>query len=130
MKLLDTHTWYWWVASPELLPKAHRAFLDTTTDSIAVSMMSLWEVAMLESKGRIEIPKPLLEWFYLALDLPGIEVLDLSREIVVESTHLPGTFHGDPADRLIVASSRVFNIPILTSDKKIREYAFVEKVKL
>lgn len=57
MTLLDTHVWFWWVSSPELLSNAQREFLEKTTDQIAVSIISLWEISLLESKGRIDLPK-------------------------------------------------------------------------
>ncbi len=64
----------------------------------------------------------------MALDEPKIDVVDLNSEIVIDSTHLPGTFHRDPADRMIVATSRVLKAPLITSDSKILKYEFVDKV--
>jgi PIN domain nuclease of toxin-antitoxin system len=130
MILLDTHIWFWWVAAPELLSKAQRELLDNFSGQVAVSIISLWEIALLESKERISLPNPIKEWFKKALDEPKIDVIDLSREIVIESNHLPGTFHRDPADRIIVATSRILNAPLVTSDSKILKYQHVEKIGL
>jgi PIN domain nuclease of toxin-antitoxin system len=127
MILLDTHIWFWWVAAPELLSRAQREFLDNFSGVVAVSIISLWEIALLESRGRISLPNPVREWFEKALDGPNIEVIDLSREIVIESNNLPGVFHRDPADRLIAATSRILNAPLVTSDSKILKYQYVEK---
>lgn len=128
MVILDTHTWFWWVASPELLSQSHRLYLERTKEPFAVSTISLWEISLLESKGRIELPLTLQEWFGLALEESGVQEVSISRPILIESNRLPGDFHRDPADRLIVATSRILGAPILTSDKKIKDYAHVLKV--
>ena len=80
---------------------------------------------MLEAKGRIKLPIPLVEWFELAAPYNLITVLHLSPEIAVESTRLPGIFHPDPADRIIVATARVHRLTIITSDSKIRNYPHI-----
>jgi PIN domain nuclease of toxin-antitoxin system len=128
MILLDTHIWFWWVSLPELLSRAQREFLENTTELISVSIISLWEIALLESKGRIDLPNPIRVWFEKALDEPKIDVIDLSREIIIDSNRLPGTFHRDPADRIIIATSRVLKAPLVTSDSKILKYQHVEKI--
>ncbi len=130
MNLLDTHIWFWWVSSPELLSRSQREFLENTADQLAVSIISLWEISLLESKGRIDLPKPVKEWFVMALDEPKIDVIDLNSDIVIESNNLPGSFHRDPADRMIVATSRILKAPLMTSDSKILKYEFVDKVGL
>ncbi len=68
------------------------------------------------------------KWFDSAINYPGIILLPLTPEIALESTELPGSFHKDPADQIIVATSRVYDIPILTVDNKILNYEFVKKV--
>ena len=125
MIILDTHAWIWWVSSPELLPTNQRKFLESSSDIIAVSIISLWEVYMLERKGRIKLPYEIEKWFENAIEESGINIIDLSRKIIIESNHLPGAFHRDPADRMIVATSRTYNAPLVTADKKILEYAHV-----
>jgi PIN domain nuclease of toxin-antitoxin system len=66
----------------------------------------------------------------MAHDEPKIDVIDLNAQIIIDSTHLPGSFHRDPADRMIVATSRVLKAPLITSDSKILKYEFVDKVGL
>src|SRR2546421_4395150 len=109
MILLDTHIWFWWVYNPDLLTRSQRSFFETTKDALGVSIISLWEIALLQSKGRIELPKKIDLWFDLALEESGIQVIDLSRPIIIGSNNLPGKFHRDPADRIIVATSRITN---------------------
>ena len=74
------------------------------------------------------LPIDVSQWIDTALNYPGIVLLPLTLEIAIESTQLPGNFHKDPADQIIVATSRLYNIPILTFDNKILDYQFVEKV--
>ncbi|MNL55776.1 Ribonuclease VapC22 [compost metagenome] len=78
---------------------------------------------MLEAKGRVRFSSPCLDWIKTSAGLLRLEVLPISPEIAVESTRLPGGFHGDPADRLIVSTTRVENCVLLTQDELIREYA-------
>ena len=78
---------------------------------------------------RLELPVGLREWFREALNYPGIQLLDLSPEIAVESTRLPGDFHRDPADQIIVATARLSTCPLITSDRKILDYPHVEAIK-
>ena len=79
---------------------------------------------MVEYK-RLTLPHPVAEWLDQALLYPGIQLLDLTPRIVVESTQLPGTFHRDPADQIIVATARVYDSPLVTLDDKIRIYPHV-----
>jgi PIN domain nuclease of toxin-antitoxin system len=63
-----------------------------------------------------------MEWFDQALARPGIRLLELTPRIVVESVQLPGGFHRDPADQIIVATARVYDCPLVTTDAKILRY--------
>ena len=90
-----------------------------------MSSISCWEVAKLVQNGRLELPCPVSGWFAKALAYPGVQLTEISPAICVESTRLPGEFHRDPADQLIVATSRVMNVPLLTVDRKILKYPHV-----
>jgi len=85
---------------------------------------------MLVQKGRIKLEIPLLAWVQKALALPGVELKPLTPEIAVESSQLPDGFHGDPADRLIVATARVHQLTLLTHDQKILGYAKKEYLSI
>lgn len=85
-------------------------------------------MAKLVERGRLELPYSLEEWFELALSYPGVSLLELTPEIAIESTRLPGQFHRDPADQIIVATARVYGCPLVTSDGQILEYAHVETI--
>lgn len=127
MIMLDTHVWIWWVHDDTQLPENCRASIQAHEgDGLGVSIISCWEVAKLVEYKRLTLPLPVAEWLDQALAYPGIQLLDLTPRIVVESTQLPGTFHRDPADQLIVATSRVYDCPLVTLDDKIRVYPHVK----
>lgn len=95
---------------------------------VGISAISCWEVAKLVERGRLTLPRPVDEWLSLALGYPGVRLVGLSPEIVVASTQLPGEFHKDPADQIIVATARVHDCPLVTSDEKIAAYEHVETI--
>jgi PIN domain nuclease of toxin-antitoxin system len=96
---------------------------------IGISAISCWEIAKLVEYNRLELPLPLDEWFEKALNYPGIQLFNLTPEIAIESTRLPGKFHRDPADQIIVATARLHDCPIITSDRKILDYSYVDTIK-
>ena len=81
-----------------------------------------WEIAKLQSKGRIQISEPLESWLEKSINAPGIRVINLSPKIIAESVNLPIDFHSDPSDRLIVASARVYGATLVTQDQQIQKY--------
>lgn len=126
MMLLDTHIWVWWVHDDPQLPVAYRSLLTTEEpNGLSVSAISCWEVAMLAARGRLQLPLPSTEWLQQALTSHGISLLPLSPAIAVESAMLPGSFHRDPADQIIVATARVHDVPLVTLDARIRNYSHV-----
>ena len=129
MITLDTHAWVWWTIDPDRLSETQRERItDSEDDIIGISAISCWEVAKLCEYGRLELPVELTEWFRLALEYPGISLLPLTPEIAVESTNLPGSFHRDPSDQIIVATARVNECPLVTSDDRIVDYPHVQTV--
>jgi len=127
--VLDTHIWVWWVHGDDRLTKAQTELITANeADIIGVSAISCWEVAKLVEYGRLVLPCSLEEWFDQALSYPGVQLMELTPEIVIESTRLPGEFHRDPADQIIVATARVNNCPLVTSDSKISKYPHIETI--
>jgi len=125
--VLDTHVWVWWVHDDTQLPESVRAFVQAhEADGLGVSIMSCWEVAKLVEYKRLTLPIPVAEWLDQALAYPGLQLLELTPRIIVESTQLPGAFHRDPADQLIVATARLYDCPLVTLDDKIRAYPHVQ----
>lgn len=123
--LLDTHVWIWLMegvrgqmsagAVGEMREAGERG-------DILISAISVWEVAMLEAKGRISLSLPVDEWVRRALRAPGTRLLELTPEIAIESTRLPGAIHGDPADRILLASARATDGRLATRDEALLEY--------
>ncbi len=130
MIILDTHIWVWWVHGAEHLTDVQEQItVANESDEIGISAISLWEIAKLVEYGRLELPCLIDEWFEQAINYPGIRILELTPEIAVESTRLPGEFHRDPADQIIVATARINNCPLVTSDNKILDYSHVETIR-
>ena len=128
MIVLDTHIWVWWVHGDSALSASVRALLDSSEQTgIGVSAISCWEVAKLVERQRLSLPCPVFDWIQQALSYPGVRLLDLSPRVCVESTELPGTFHRDPADQIIVATARVFDAPLVTVDARILAYPHVRR---
>jgi PIN domain nuclease of toxin-antitoxin system len=124
MLVLDTHVLVWLVnGSPRLGVKAKRLIERAgSQNEILVSAITPMEIGMLVAKSRLALSKDVLDWIDEALTQPGIALVPLVPEIAVASTRLPGSPHGDPADRLIIATARHFGVPLLTADRKILGY--------
>jgi len=124
--LLDTHCWLW--AQLGLIQHMSRPAASAIRDAesagnLRVSVISIWEVAMLEKRGRVALPMNIQTWVSEALSKPGISVAPLTPEIAIESVHLPGVLHGDPADRILVATARVLGATLLTKDARLIRYS-------
>jgi PIN domain nuclease of toxin-antitoxin system len=123
--LLDTHYWIWLQAGAkhQLTPKTVRMIEQAAArGSMLLSVISVWELGVLEAKGRIRLQSPCAQWVREALATPGLSLAPLTPEIALESSRLPGSFHGDPADRIIVATARSLGARLLTRDMKMIEY--------
>lgn len=130
--LLDTHSWIWLMNGESRIQKSavlKTIELASKKSELYISSISLWEVGMLEAKGRIRFQQPCLSWVKKALETTGLGVADISPETAIEASRLPQDFHGDPADRIIVATARTMNLLLVTEDKKILAYAKAGLVK-
>lgn len=127
MILLDTHIWVWWVHQDERLSARLKAFIERHEQfDLGVSAISCWEVAKLVERGRLRLPLPTSDWLHAALGYPGVRLLELSPDIAAEACSLPGEFHADPADQIIVATARHHRVGLVTLDERIRRYRHVE----
>lgn len=124
--VLDTHIFLWLNLQPELLPKTLVEALKSE-DRIGLSVISLWETAMLHSRKRITIPGDLLSWLLQAIDVPRFRLLPLTPEIAVRSESIP--MHGDPADRLIAATALEHGCRLATVDRRLLELSVLETVE-
>lgn len=123
--VLDTCAWLWFCSDRRRLSKAATDIIrrEQRRAGLIVSVFSAWEIAKLVEKRRLEFAIPCREWIEQACRLDGIALHPLTPEICVESTQLPGVFHGDPADQIIVATARTLAAPIVTADRRILEYS-------
>ncbi len=122
--LLDTHVFVWMsLNSPELKASIGQLIEDSAReDAVYVSPMTFWEIGMLESKNRLALDRPIIDWMNSVMAKPGLRLAPLSPEIAIHSTRLPGRFHADPADRLIVATARETGSTLVTHDRDILRY--------
>ena len=132
--LLDTHVWIWYVVGEKELQAKTRTMIATALheNEAYLAAISVWEIAMLNKKQRITLGMPCLDWIKKSLDLTHAKIVPLTPDISVESINLPGKFHEDPADRMIVATARVEDLTIVTRDKNILNYSrnkYVSAVK-
>jgi PIN domain nuclease of toxin-antitoxin system len=123
--LLDTHVWVWLMEGrADVRPEAIELMERAADESfLRVSVISAWEVGMLEARGRLRFDIPCEEWIEHAFGLPGLSLMPLTPSICVRSSRLPGVFHGDQADRLIVSTARELGAVLLTRDEPILQYA-------
>ena len=118
MILIDTHAWIWWTSeSVKLSENAAKAI--HRTDRIGVSIISCREVAMLVAKQRIGLNMDVQDWIDMALEFPKIQLIPIDPKSAVLSSRLPGKFHGDPADQLIVATCLNLGLPLISKSKFI-----------
>lgn len=119
--LLDTHAWVWWICGDARLTEREREALDNLSPSgrPVLAEISLWEVAMLVERGRLELDMDLERWLAVASAPATVELARVTPAIAAEAARLPEKFHRDPADRLIVATARVRKLRVLTRDRKI-----------
>ena len=130
MILLDTHTWIWWLSSPEKLSEKARDVIEDARGKreIRISSMSVWEMAMLVAKGRLELAMDLNEWVVRCERLPFLTFVPVSNVIALKAVLLPVSVHPDPADRLIIATAQTLGATLVTKDRKIRNFKRVKTI--
>ena len=127
MTVIDTHVWIWWVDDDPKLKRAIRDRIDVE-DDVRVSAISLLEIATAVWLNRLVLQPSASYWLQVAQAAEQIRVEPLSDRVCLESVNLPGQFHKDPADRLIVALARILNAELITADAKILGYSGVRTV--
>ena len=132
MIVIDTHVLLWWVsgAADRISTPATAALSELLGKeaSVFVSAISAWEIAVLIQKGRLALSMDVEEWLSCTASLPELRFLPVDRQIAVQSVRLPEPFHSDPADRIIVATARRLNLPLVTADEQIRGYPHVRTI--
>lgn len=127
MIVLDTHAWVWWLTKPEKLGKQAARVL-AKAPRIGVPGICVWEVAMKAEANKLRFDRPYDAWLEEALALDArVQLLPLAAEVAILAVKLPWD-HGDPADRMIVATARAYNSPLVTADERIRDSKLVKCV--
>lgn len=124
--LLDTHIWIWLIngRTDSASASVWRALDEAGVDqSLRLSAISVWEAAVLDAKGRVQLTPDCHEWVARALLAPGLYLEPLAPAIAIASTRLPGFTHRDPADRILIATARVTGATLVTRDRRILDYA-------
>lgn len=129
--VLDTHVFLWSILQPEELSEQikHRINLAQENSQLFLSSISLWEIAMLNFKKRINVYEPIKDFLNSITNINGLSIKDISPEVAAESVSLMDDFHGDPADRIIVATAKCLGATLLTRDQKILSWAKLGHIK-
>ena len=131
MLVIDTHVLVWWAGATGDLSVKSRRSIDRTLKGqgeIIISSISAWEVAMLVQKGRLLLSMEVERWLEEVAAVDGVRFHPVDNEVAVKSASLPGKFHKDPADRMIVATARKLAVPLVTADEKILRYEHVKTI--
>jgi PIN domain nuclease of toxin-antitoxin system len=130
--ILDTHALIWWMHdSTDRLSRVQRAALldaEKHDRPMALSAITLWEVAKLVERRRIAVAKPLVEFLKDIDSHPLLTILQLTTSIASESVQLGDDFHRDPADQIIVATARCHGLALITAHERIRKWGKVSLV--
>jgi PIN domain nuclease of toxin-antitoxin system len=119
--LLDTGVWLISALQPEAIPEKNRDLIGDARETFGLSIFSLWEVAKKHQIGKLPLPMELTSWFKAALPAQ-VRVLPLTQDIIVDSTRLPDFPVNDPADQLIVATARIHQLTLITTDTRLKSY--------
>jgi PIN domain nuclease of toxin-antitoxin system len=130
MIVLDTHVVLWWGNQSRELSSAAAAAIDGEraheTGCILLSAISAWEIAMLVRANRLDLATDVDTWINTLSELPQVQSVPVNNAVAIQSVMLPGDFHKDPVDRIIVATARVASATLLSADGKIQAYPHVE----
>jgi PIN domain nuclease of toxin-antitoxin system len=121
--LLDTNAAIW-LSRDELKAPASEKLDEAARVGVAtyLSPITAWEVGLLVSRNRLNLLTTPQRWFALLLDVPGMQLADLSPDILIASSFLPGTPPRDPADRILLATARELGATLITRDRLLLKY--------
>lgn len=122
--LLDTHVWIWMIAGNSILSPLARKSIEKakTREHLLISPISIWEISKLVEKKRITLEMDVSDWLKQWIELPGIQSAEFTFQVALLSNRLPGIVHGDPADRILIASAYEESAVLVTADEKILQY--------
>jgi PIN domain nuclease of toxin-antitoxin system len=123
--LLDTHVWIWLVHGEDRIAQdmLERILTAAGAGAMGISVMSLWELGLLDAKGRINLSMSCGAWVRTALDRSRAVTVPLTPAAAIGCHQLPGWPHSDPVDRILVATARNEGMTLVTRDRAILDYA-------
>jgi PIN domain nuclease of toxin-antitoxin system len=123
--LLDTCAAIWLTNADPISDEASDALLQTRNsgESVYVSPITAWEMGLLSARGRVSLLMTPQRWFERLLEAPGLRLSEMTPNVLIASSFLPGKLPGDPADRIIAATAREYGYKLVTRDRPLLEYA-------
>jgi PIN domain nuclease of toxin-antitoxin system len=123
--LIDTHVLIWLGGGPEKIGTKARQLLEDELlkREVVIAAITPWEISMSVTKGRLKLATQTQDWISTTLERTGIRVAPLQPNIAVDAGQLPGEIHGDPGDRIIIATARSLKCDMVTADREILAYA-------
>jgi len=131
MIILDTHVLVWWVSNPEKLSDKAQKLIGRDAkkvNEILVSSISVWEICMLIKKNRLKLTMDTDTWIEKIEQITFLQFIPVDNKIAEQSVNLHGIFHNDPADRMIIATALNYGAVLITSDRKILNYPYVQSI--
>lgn len=119
--LLDTCALLWLAENPRLLSGPAQALLVDADAKLYISSFAAYEIALKQAKGKLELPAPAASWFPQVLQRLQIEEIPVESKIALTAVSLP-LGHGDPGDRIVLATAEVHQMTIVTADRSIRDF--------
>lgn len=126
--LLDTHVWFWALESPQELGPRCRAALESASNELSVATISVVEFGQLQAVGRLTFRGTLESWLRRGIQALDLRALELTSPVALLAYALPGSFHKDPADRILVATAIHHGYPLATADERILAYPHVQSL--
>lgn len=122
--IFDTHVFIWHMFGDTILSLKFRKTIERLqkNNPVLLSPITFWEIGLLTQRGRISLEMDCMDWVEQSLCDPGFQVVSLTPQIAVFSSYLPGNMHGDPADRMLVATAFENHAVLVTCDEKILKY--------
>jgi PIN domain nuclease of toxin-antitoxin system len=117
--------WIWSQEAPEKLGELTTRLLTDRQNVLYVSTTSTLEIARLLMVGTVALSEPLTSWVSETLRALECGTMEISHQIAIEAYSLPGNFHKDPADRILVATARIYDLTLVTMDERILQYSHV-----
>ncbi|HMP74554.1 MAG TPA: type II toxin-antitoxin system VapC family toxin [Kiritimatiellia bacterium] len=123
--LLDTHIWFWVNDDPVRLGRSCRDLIADPSNALYWSTVTTLELARLTEQGRLDVGKDLRVWIETGMEAVMANAMEIDDPVALEAYRLPGTFHKDPCDRLLVAQARIHDLYLVTMDDMILNYPHV-----